>query len=776
MSLGFRSLKLEGHVGTGGRYIGMPFKQWQTLYGGRQLTVERGRMAWQANGAVSVTCGGTTVLACAVIGKKPREGVDFFPLTVEFEEKLYAAGKIKGSRFIKREGRPSDEAMLSGRLIDRTLRPLFNQRTRNEVQVVITVLSIDGENDPDVLGILGASLALATSDIPWLGPVGAVRVGIEADAFALNPSYALRRESPLDVVVAGTKDRINMIEAGAREITEEKMIQAIALAQEEVRNIIAFQESIVAEVAPQKIVLLLKESAKEVEEFVSAFVGGKLENALYQPSKADMKKKLGELEEALASAVAERWPDDTDAVKATAHVLEEAINDVVHKNILERSRRPDGRALEEVRSLSCEVGVLARTHGSALFSRGDTQALGTLTLGGPGAEQILDSIEYPQEHKKRFMLHYYFPPFSVGEVKPMRGPGRREIGHGALAERAIEPLLPPKDQFPYTIRIVSDILSSNGSSSMASVTAASLALMDGGVPIKAPAAGIAMGLMTEQNPKSPSRAKSGDEIKNPKYKILTDIQGPEDHYGDMDFKVAGTTTGITALQMDVKIDGVTVEMLREGLEQARKARLEILDAMRNVIAAPRPDLSPYAPRITTLHINPEKIGDLIGPGGKMINKIIEETGVQIDIEDDGSVFVTAVDQKAAERAIELITQITREVQVGELFEQARITRLMDFGAFAEILPKQEGLIHISELAPWRVERVEDVVNVGDVVPVYVKEIDSLGRINLSLKVARNMLGLEQPKPPSGSGEGPFHSPGASRGGGHRSGGFGGRGR
>ncbi|MDP3963320.1 MAG: polyribonucleotide nucleotidyltransferase [bacterium] len=731
----------------------MPFKQWRALLAGRELIVERGRMAWQANGAVTVTYGATTVLATAVMGKKPREGIDFFPLTVEFEEKLYAAGKIKGSRFIKREGRPTDEAVLSGRLIDRTLRPLFDGRMRNEVQVVVTVLSIDGENDPDTLGIIAASLALATSDIPWNGPVGAVRVGMEGASFIANPSYALRKETLVDVVVSGTKDRINMIEAGAREVGEEKMIEAITFAEEEIRRLIAFQESIIAEIKPIKATVLMTNPDADVIAFVKKQVEGKLEEAVYQPIKSVMSQKLSALEDALKTAVSEHWPDDDTKTREALAVLEEEVNAVVHKNVLTKGRRPDGRKLDEVRALSCEVGVLARTHGSALFSRGDTQALGTVTLAGPGAEQVLDTIEYPQEGKKRFMLHYFFPPYSVGEVKPMRGPGRREIGHGALAERAIEPLLPPKDVFPYTIRVVSDILSSNGSSSQASITAASLALMDGGVPIKAPAAGIAMGLMT------------GD---GGAYKILTDIQGPEDHHGDMDFKVAGTKTGITALQMDVKIDGVTVQMLQEGLAQAREARLQILAKMQEVIAEPRKELSPFAPRITTLHINPEKIGDLIGPGGKVINKIIEETGVQIDIEDDGSVFITAVDQKAAERAIELVTQITRDVKVGELFEQARITRLMEFGAFAEVLPKQEGLIHISEMAPWRVGKVEDVVKVGDIVPVYVKEIDQLGRINLSLKIARNMLGLEQPKAPEGyNPDAGFDAP--RRAGGHRGG-------
>ena len=606
---------------------------------GRELLVERGRMAEQANGSVTLTYGGTIVLATAVMAKHPRiGGGDFFPLTVDFEEKLYAAGKIKGSRFMKREGRASDEAVLTGRLIDRSLRPRFNQRMRNEVQIISTVLSIDGENDPDILGMVGSSLALALSDIPWDGPIGAVRVGIIDGELVINPTYAQRKEATCDIVVAGTKDRINMIEAGAREVSELQLVQALTHAEKALRESIAFQEKVVSEVAPIKTAVPILQPDAELEKFVRAHTKDKLEEAIYQPSKALMAEKLHVLKEEIAEAAREKWTEKAmEKIAQADYFFEEEISRIVHENVLRNEKRPDGRKLNELRNISCEVGVLARTHGSSLFNRGNTQALGVVTLGGPGAQQIIENIEEPREFKKRFMLHYNFPPFSVGEVKPMRGPGRREIGHGALAERAIEPLLPPKEIFPYTIRMVSEILSSNGSSSMASVCAACLAFMDGGVPIKTPAAGIAMGLMTGENGA---------------YKVLTDIQGPEDHHGDMDFKVAGTREGITALQMDVKIDGVTIPMLQEAFEQAREARLQILDHMIAVIAEPRKDLSPYAPRITIMHINPEKIRDVIGPGGKVINQIIDETGVEIDIEDDGSVYVTAVDKAASEKAIE----------------------------------------------------------------------------------------------------------------------------
>ncbi len=735
----------------------MAVQQWKHMFAGRELLVERGRMASQANGALTLTYGGTTVLATAVMSRHPRQGGgDFFPLMVEFEEKLYAAGKIKGSRFVKREGRATDEAVLTGRLIDRTMRPLFNQRMRNEVQVVITVLSVDMENDPDILGVLGASLALATSDIPWNGPVGAVRVGIFEDGFVFNPSYPQRKVATLDAVVAGTRDRINMIEAGASEIPEKKLVEALETCQQELKDIIAFQEKIIAEINPKKTAVEIPEFAGDLVEFTGSYTKGKLEEAIFQRDKSVMAQKLHTLKEAYIEEVGTKWPDD-DAKKSQADFLfEEEISRIVHEEVLKNERRPDGRRIDEVRDVSCEVSVLARTHGSSLFNRGNTQALGVLTLGAPGDEQIIENIEEAQEFKKHFIFHYNFPPFSVGEVKPMRGPSRRDIGHGALAERAVTPLLPPRDTFPYTIRLVSEILSSNGSSSMASVSAATLALMDGGVPIKKPAAGIAMGLMVGEKGA---------------YKVLTDIQGPEDHHGDMDFKVAGTDAGITALQMDVKIEGVTTQMLEKAFAQAREARLHILQEMKKSIAAPRSDLSPYAPRIVTLHINPEKIRDVIGPGGKMINKIIAETGVQIDIEDDGTVFVTAVDQQASKKAIDWIGQLTREVKVGEIFEQGKVTRLMDFGAFVEVLPSQEGLVHISEMAPWRVEHVEDVVKVGDVIPVYVKEIDDLGRINLSLKIARNMLGQEHPKAPegsagsSGSRGGGFYTPHEENGGG-----------
>ncbi len=700
-------------------------KSWSLQLGGRELKITAGLLAGQANGSVTAQYGDTVVLAAATMGKGASNIMGYFPLMVDYEERYYAAGKIKGSRFIKREGRPSDDAILSGRAVDRTIRPLFNSRMRTDVQVVVTTLCFDGENDPDTVAMNAASAALALSDIPWNGPIGAVRVGMTNGDFVLNPATDEREVGKLDLLLSGTKEKINMIEAGANEIPEETMAKAFEFGFEAIQKIATFIEDIRTEIGKEKreAAMLLGSEAFEagVREFLK---NSGLNEALYLRPKQAMQEKVSEIEEKLAEYVKENFPDEKYAKEITGIVYEEVSDEIVHENILKKDARPDGRGLEEIRPIWSRVGVLPRTHGTGLFTRGETQVLTVATLGAPGDEMVVDTMEV--DMKKRYMHFYNFPPYSVGEVKPMRGPGRREVGHGALAEKALLPMLPPKEEFPYTILLVSEVLSSNGSSSMASTCGSTLALMDAGVPIKKPVSGIAMGVIT---------GKEGE------YKVLTDIQGLEDHYGDMDFKVAGTTDGITAMQMDVKIDGLTPSMLAVAIAQAKRARLEILGKMLETLPESRKEMSPYAPRIITLHINPEKIRDVIGPGGKMINRIIDETGVSIDIEDDGSVFITSTDETSAKEATDWIKNITREVKAGELF-QGRITRLMNFGAFAEVLPNQEGLIHISELADYRVEKVEDVVKIGDIVPVVVKEIDAQGRINLSHKQAKRRMEAE----------------------------------
>lgn len=694
-------------------------KRWTLQLGGRDLSLSTGHLAGQANGAVTVRYGDTVVLATAVMSQGASRVSGYFPLMVDFEERYYAAGKIKGSRFIKREGRPSDDAVLSGRAVDRTIRPLFNSRMRNDVQVVTTVLSFDGENDPDLVAMIAASAALALSNIPWAGPIGAVRVGQTNGDFILNPTSEECINGKLNLLLAGTADRINMIEAAASEMPEERMVEAFRFGFEAIQKIAHFITEAAAEAGKPKLVPTLMQGTPEFEKFArEQFEAAGLAQALYLQPKAAMAEKMAEIETKVAALAAGNFPEQANQGEILSLVMDELSDEILHENILTQDRRPDGRALTEVRPIHCQAGVLPRTHGTGLFSRGETQVLTVTTLGAPGDEMVIDTME--TDEKKRYMHFYNFPPYSVGEVRPMRGPGRREVGHGALAEKALLPVLPSKDEFPYTILLVSEVLSSNGSSSMASTCGSTLSLMDAGVPIKKPVAGIAMGVIT---------GKDGV------YKVLTDIQGLEDHYGDMDFKVAGTADGITALQMDVKIDGLTPDMLATALAQAKKNRLDIMAKMLAVLPASRASLSPYAPRIITLHINPEKIRDVIGPGGKMINQIIDETGVSIDIEDDGSVFITSTDETSARAAVEWINNITREVRPGELF-QGRITRIMNFGAFAEVLPNQEGLIHISELADYRVAKVEDVVKVGDIVPVIVKEIDSQGRINLSHKAAK----------------------------------------
>ena len=697
----------------------MQEKSFTLSLGGRELTIETGTLAKQANGSVTVRYGDTVVLATAVMSKEMSRITGYFPLMVDFEERYYAAGKIKGSRFIKREGRPSDDSVLSGRAVDRTVRPLFNSRMRNEVQVITTVLSFDGENDTDLVAMIAASAALTLSDIPWAGPIGAVRVGLTEEGFILNPKKAERSGSKLDLLVSGTHDKINMIEAGAQEITEEQMGAAFEFAFESIQKITDFITSIQAEVGKSKREAALLVGSAPFEAAIRSWceeLG--LGEALYLLPKKAMESKVAEINEELRKRAGEQFAEEKNFNEILALVSDEFADEVVHEKILKNDARPDGRGLHGIRTITTKVGTGPRTHGPGLFTRGETQALTVTTLGAPGDEMVVDTMEV--DMKKRYMHFYNFPPYSVGEVRPMRGPGRREIGHGALAEKALLPVLPSKEDFPYTILLVSEVLESNGSSSMASTCGSTLSLMDAGVPISRPVAGIAMGVIT---------GEAGE------FKVLSDIQGLEDHYGDMDFKVAGTTEGITAMQMDVKIDGLTPSMLKEAISQAKEGRMFIMGKMMEAIEAPRKDLSPYAPRIITLHINPEKIRDVIGPGGKMINQIIDETGVAIDIEDDGSVFITAPDGEGGAKAVAWIEGLTREAKAGEVFE-ARITKIMTFGAFAEVLPNQEGLIHISELAHERVEKVEDIVAVGDRVRVLVKEIDSQGRINLSMKALK----------------------------------------
>ena len=658
--------------------------------GEKNLEVEIRNLAEQANGDVLVRYGDTLVLTTCVMSKEDRGELGFFPLTVEYQERYYAAGKIKGPRYIKREGRPSDEAVCNARLIDRAIRPRFPKEMAKEIQVITTVLSWDGQNDPDILGLISASLALAISDIPWQGPIGAVRVCQKEGKFILNPTYEEREGSKMDVVFAGVEGKgkilINMIEGELNEVDEKTVLEAFDFAEKYLKKIIGFQEEIREKSGKEKIILALPNRNEALEKEIKKFLKDKIEKALEAKALDDLRKEL-------VSFIGEEKTAEASAI------FEEEIDRLVHENIIKYNKRPDGRKLDEIRKINCEAGRLPRTHGSGLFCRGQTKALSILTLGAPEDQQLLEGMEIVG--KKRFMHHYNFPPYSAGEVKPVRGPGRREIGHGMLAEKALLPLIPNFDDFPYTMRIVSEILSSNGSTSMASVSSSSLALMDAGVPIKSPAAGIAIGLMED--------------------KVLTDIQGPEDHHGDMDFKVAGTREGITALQMDVKIEGISKDIMTEALERAKKARLEILDIMDRTISKPRAQLSPYAPRILTIQINPEKIREVIGPGGKVINEIIDETGATIDIQDSGLIFVTSEKEEAAKKAVAWIKNITREVKVGEVFE-GRVKRILDFGAFVEILPGQEGLVR----------RVKNIVKIGDIVSVKVISIDDQGRINLGL--------------------------------------------
>ena len=673
------------------------------------LTLEVGELATLASGAVTVRYGDTVLLATAVVSDKPREGMDFFPLTIDFEERLYAIGKIPGS-FFRREGRPSTDAILSCRLTDRPIRPLFPKGFRNDVQVIITVLSADRENIPDVLGTVGASAALSISGAPFAGPISSVRVGYIDGDFIINPTYDKLQESELDLIVAGTRDAVMMVEAGALQVPEDIVLRAIEFGQDANQGILDMQDELIASVGKPQIEFEKAGIPTQVKDAVKAATEGHLDALLIEVRS----ERQGGLD-ARKQELLERYGDefgDEDIGKAFDEVVKEA----VRESILERGVRPDGRKPTEIRELSAKVGILPRTHGSGLFKRGETQVLTIATLGSMGDQQRLDNLS--PEERSRYMHHYNFPPFSVGEARPLRGTSRRETGHGALAERALEPVIPSEDDFPYTLRLVSEVLSSNGSTSMASVCGSTLALMDAGVPIEAPVSGIAMGLIMGENGK---------------YQILTDIAGVEDALGDMDFKVAGTSEGITALQMDIKVKGITIEVMREALEQAKEARLTILDVMKATLPEHRDDLSEWAPRMQRIQIPVEKIGSLIGPGGRIIRSIIEETGCSIDVEDDGTVFIGSTSAEGAGKAIEIIEGLTKDVEVGGEYT-GKVVRLMDFGAFVEIPGGKDGLIRISELANMHVPRVGDIVDVGDEVKVKVMEVDSMGRINLSRKV------------------------------------------
>jgi polyribonucleotide nucleotidyltransferase len=686
---------------------------------GKTLSAEFGVLAGQANGSVKLQFGDTVILATATMSRERREGMDWFPLFVDYEERFYAAGKIKGSRFIKREGRPSDRAVLNGRIIDRTIRPLFDERMRNEIQVIATVLSIDKETDPAIAAVIAASLAIGTSDIPWNGPVGAVRIGQKDGGFILNPANDTLEQYVADILVAGTDGKINMIEAGANEMSNTDMHQAISLGFEQVNEICKFQQKIIAEIGKEKKVIELTTPSEEFSIKINAFFEEKnLADAFYTLDRAERDQKMALVKTSLKEMLEEEYSkEELPQRKGEALLLfENFLNKVLHDRIINDGQRPDGRKIDEIRNISAQVGILPRTHGSGLFNRGETQALTVATLGSPGDEQIIDTMEV--DEKRRYIHHYNFPPFSVGEVRPMRGPGRREIGHGALAEKALMPVLPSKDAFPYTMLLVSEVLSSNGSSSMASTCGSTLALMDAGVPLKNPVSGIAMGIVVDENNN---------------YKILSDIQGPEDHWGDMDFKVAGTKDGITAMQLDVKFEGITPQIVEEVLARAYESRMQIMDVMLATIPTSRAEMSKYAPRIIIMKINPDKIRTVIGPGGKVINEIIDSTGVQIDIEDDGSVFITAEDPEGGRRAEEWIKNLTHEPKAGEAYTGI-VIKIMDFGAFVQILPGKEGLVHISQISDKRVEKVSDILKEGQEVAVKVLEVDSLGRLNLTMKI------------------------------------------
>ncbi|MGL5255744.1 MAG: polyribonucleotide nucleotidyltransferase [Proteocatella sp.] len=678
--------------------------------GSGNLEVEIGKVAELANGACLVRCGDTVILVTATNSKTPREGIDFFPLSVDFEERLYSVGKIPGG-FIKREGRPSEKAILTSRLIDRPIRPLFPKGYRNDVQVVATVMSIDPDVNPDTLAMIGSSIALSISSIPFNGPTGSVSVGLIDGEFIINPNLEQRAISQMYLVVSGTKDAIMMVEAGANEISEEVMLKAILFAHEEIKKIVSFVEDIASKIGKSKDEYSVFAAPEEIEEAVVAYAKEKMKEAILTKDKLERMENMDKVKQETLAHFAEIYPENK---KDVDEVIYKITKKGVRELILVDRIRPDNRSMEEIRPIWCEVGTLPRTHGSGLFTRGQTQVLSITTLGSLRDAQSIDGLG--EEEEKRYMHHYNFPAYSVGEARPSRGPGRREIGHGALAERALEPMIPSKADFPYAIRVVSEVLSSNGSTSQASVCGSTLSLLDAGVPLKDMVAGIAMGLIKEEE----------------KVAILSDIQGMEDFLGDMDFKVAGTKNGITAIQMDIKISGIDEEILTRALSQARAGRMHILSEMQKAITAPREEVSKYAPMVINMQINPDKIREVIGTGGKVINKIIEETGVKIDIEDDGKVFILAVERDMGKRAKEIIEGIVAEPIPGTVYK-GKVTRLMQFGAFIEILPGKEGLLHVSQIDVKRVEKVEDVLKPGDEVEVLLQEIDGQGRLNLSRK-------------------------------------------
>lgn len=685
-------------------------EQFEMEIGGRKLIVENGKMAKQANGAVLVRYGDTVVLVTATASAEPREGIDFFPLTVDYEEKMYAAGKIPGG-FIKREGRPSSDAVLCARLIDRPIRPLFPKGYRNDVQIVATVLSVEQDNVPEIPAMIGASVALSVSDIPFEGPIAGVRVGRIGDDFIINPTKEEREKSTLNLTVAGSYDAVMMVEAGANELPEDVILDAILFGHKEIQHIVAFQEEIQKRCGKEKHIAKLFTVPEAMEKEIEAFARERIDVAVRNPDKLSRDADVADISADTMEHFLELYPEMEKEIGMAFHDLEKS---VVRHMITHEKIRPDGREVEEVRPISCEVGLLPRAHGSGLFTRGQTQILSVTTLGPLSDEQIIDGLA--PEWTKHYMHHYNFPGYSVGEARPMRSPGRREIGHGALAERALVPVLPSIEKFPYTVRVVSEVLESNGSSSMGSVCGSALSLMQAGVPIKRPVSGVAMGLV-----------KEGDA-----YTILTDIQGMEDALGDMDFKVAGTEKGITAIQMDIKVDGLSREILSSALQQAKRGRAFILGKMMEVIDKPAEDLSPHAPRVETIKVKVDKIRDVIGTGGKVVKGIIEETGVQIDIHEDGNIYIFSTDADGMKKARQRIEDIVRDVEVGEVYK-GRVTRLLKFGAFVELLPGKEGLCHISQLARQRIEKVEDVVKVGDELEVKVVEIDDKGRINVSHK-------------------------------------------
>ena len=689
-------------------------KVFKTEWAGRSLTIEIGQLAKQANGAVLVRYGDTVVLSTAVASKEPPDG-DFFPLTVNYEEKMYAAGKIPGG-FKKREGRPGDEATLTARLIDRPIRPLFPKGYRHDVQIMNTVLSADPDCSPEMAAMIGSSMALSVSDIPFQGPIAGVNVGYVDGKYVINPTVEEKEVSRLDLEVAGHKDAVNMVEAGASEITEKEMLEAIFFGHDEIKRLVAFQEEVVAHIQPVKKEFVPVERDEALVSRVKTLTEEKgLKETVLTFDKQQRDENLDTLKAEIATEfVDEADPENELLIDEVYAILNDLVKEEVRRLIADEKIRPDGRKPDEIRPLESEVGLLPRAHGSGLFTRGQTQALSVLTLGALGDYQLIDGLGPEQE--KRFMHHYNFPNFSVGETGPVRAPGRREIGHGALGERALKYIIPDTTEFPYTVRIVSEVLESNGSSSQASICGSTLALMDAGVPIKAPVAGIAMGLVTRED----------------SYTILTDIQGMEDALGDMDFKVAGTKEGITAIQMDIKIDGLTREVIEEALEQARQGRLAIMDHMLQTIDQPRKELSAYAPKVEIMHIKPEKIRDVIGPGGKKINEIIDETGVKLDIEQDGTIFIGAIDQDMINRAREIIEDITREAEVGQVYN-AKVKRIEKYGAFVELFAGKDALLHISQISKERINKVEDVLSIGDSIDVKITEIDKQGRVNASHK-------------------------------------------